>query len=182
MLDTPHTRAVTLTRAREIARTAGLLYVYTGNVHDEAGGGTYCPGCGARVIGRDWYEITAWNLVRGCCGCCGPAIAGVFEPRPGAWGPRRTRGGRRCASHRWPRPADRCSHARSPGTARARRRCSPTAADDRDDFAARVRPAGHRPDGSLQSPYVCAARRLFFEGIKSRQGGAQPSSKSAAAR
>jgi hypothetical protein len=40
MLDTPHTRAVTLTRAREIARTAGLLYVYTGNVHDEAGGGT----------------------------------------------------------------------------------------------------------------------------------------------
>ena len=89
--DTPGTArpAVTLTRAREIARAAGLLYVYTGNVHDEAGGSTYCPGCGARVIGRDWYKITAWNLIRGRCGRCGTAIAGVYEPRPGAWGPRR---------------------------------------------------------------------------------------------
>jgi pyruvate formate lyase activating enzyme len=89
MLDTPHTPAVTLTRAREIARAAGLLYVYTGNVHDEAGGSTYCPGCGARVIGRDWYEITAWTLASGRCCRCGTAIPGVFEPRPGAWGPRR---------------------------------------------------------------------------------------------
>ena len=89
MLDTPHTPAATLTRAREIAQAAGLLYVYTGNVHDEAGGSTYCPGCGARVIGRDWYEITEWNLARGCCDRCGTAIAGIFEPRPGAWGPRR---------------------------------------------------------------------------------------------
>jgi pyruvate formate lyase activating enzyme len=89
MLDTPHTPAATLSRAREIARAAGLLYVYTGNVHDEAGGSTYCPGCGARVIGRDWYEITAWNLARGRCDRCGTAIPGIFEPRPGAWGPRR---------------------------------------------------------------------------------------------
>jgi hypothetical protein len=41
MLDTPPTPAATLTRAREIARAAGLLYAYTANVHDEAGGSTY---------------------------------------------------------------------------------------------------------------------------------------------
>ena len=30
--------------------------------HDEAGQSTYCYACGARVIGRDGYEITAWHL------------------------------------------------------------------------------------------------------------------------
>jgi pyruvate formate lyase activating enzyme len=89
MLDVPRTPAATLTRARDIARAAGLAYVYTGNVHDEAGQSTYCPGCGARVIGRDWYEITAWNLIDGRCAACGAPVAGVFEPRPGVWGARR---------------------------------------------------------------------------------------------
>jgi pyruvate formate lyase activating enzyme len=89
MLDVPYTPAATLTRARAIARAAGLAYVYTGNVHDEAGQSTYCPGCGACVIGRDWYTITGWNLDRDRCGACGAPVAGVFEPRPGAWGPRR---------------------------------------------------------------------------------------------
>ena len=58
MLDTPPTPKSDADRAREIARAAGLRYVYTGNVHDEPGQSTYCPGCGARVIGRDWYRIT----------------------------------------------------------------------------------------------------------------------------
>jgi len=89
MLGTPHTPAATLTRARAIARATGLAYVYTGNVHDEAGQSTYCPACGACVIGRDWYTITAWNLYHGRCRACGTPVAGVFEPRPGAWGPRR---------------------------------------------------------------------------------------------
>ena len=40
----------------------GLRYVYTGNVHDEATQTTYCRGCGAVLIGRDWHEITAWGL------------------------------------------------------------------------------------------------------------------------
>lgn len=90
MLDTPHTPRRTLTTARDIALAAGLRYVYTGNVHDEPGQSTYCPNCGARVIGRDWYEITAWHLTpNGRCGACGAAVEGVFEPRPGTWGQRR---------------------------------------------------------------------------------------------
>jgi pyruvate formate lyase activating enzyme len=90
MRDKANTPAGTLARAREIARSYGLNYVYTGNVHDEAGGSTYCPACGERVIGRDWYVIKDWRLdARGCCAHCGSAIAGVFEEKPGTWGSRR---------------------------------------------------------------------------------------------
>ncbi len=90
MQDRPATPLATLQRARAIAQAHGLRYVYTGNVHDETGGSTYCPGCGARVIGRDWYEITGWQLdAAGRCAACGTRIAGRFEARPGAWGGRR---------------------------------------------------------------------------------------------
>lgn len=90
MLDRPPTPPETLTRARSIAMRNGLHYVYTGNVHDEEGGSTYCPSCRQRVIGRDWYEITAWNLdARGHCRACGAAIPGVFEKRHGTWGAKR---------------------------------------------------------------------------------------------
>jgi pyruvate formate lyase activating enzyme len=89
MLDRPHTTPATLSRAREIALANGLRYVYTGNVHDRAGQSTYCHGCGALVIERDWYALGAWNLDAGRCGTCGERCAGVFEERPGTWGARR---------------------------------------------------------------------------------------------
>ena len=44
------------------AMSRGLRYVYTGNVHDEATQTTWCHGCGAALIGRDWHEITGWGL------------------------------------------------------------------------------------------------------------------------
>ncbi len=93
MRDKGRTPAATLQRARSIAKDAGVHHVYTGNVHDEEGQSTFCPSCGDVVIGRDWYRLTKWNLTmdgeRGTCGSCGTAIAGVFEGRPGDWGPRR---------------------------------------------------------------------------------------------
>ena len=90
MRDVPPTPPATLRRARRIAMDHGIRYAYTGNVHDEAGQSTYCHQCGTTVIGRDGYEITAWHLDRaGACERCGTACAGVFEPRPGAWGSRR---------------------------------------------------------------------------------------------
>jgi pyruvate formate lyase activating enzyme len=90
MLDKPSTPAATLTRARAIAARNGIRYCYTGNIHDEAGGSTYCHGCGNRLIGRDWYVLTAWNLTDdGRCNRCGTACAGIFESQPGAWGPKR---------------------------------------------------------------------------------------------
>jgi pyruvate formate lyase activating enzyme len=90
MLDVPPTPPSTLARARGIARAEGLRFVYTGNVRDEEGGSTWCPGCGARVIGRDGYRLTAWELDEaGACRSCGTAVPGVLEARPGEWGPRR---------------------------------------------------------------------------------------------
>ena len=90
MRDVPPTPARTLRKARSIAVKAGLRYVYTGNVHDEAGQSTYCHGCGRRLIGRDWYQLTEWNMTPGGrCACCGAICAGVFDARPGAWGQRR---------------------------------------------------------------------------------------------
>ena len=90
MLDLPATPPRTLTMARDLAREVGLNFVYTGNVHDEAGQSTYCPGCGRRVIGRDWYEITTWRLrPDGSCSACDTTIPGLFEQNPGTWGQRR---------------------------------------------------------------------------------------------
>ncbi|HWP03856.1 MAG TPA: AmmeMemoRadiSam system radical SAM enzyme [Gemmatimonadaceae bacterium] len=90
MLDRPHTPPATLKRARRIAIENGLHYAYTGNVHDVEGGSTYCHGCGARLIVRDWYEILDWRLTSdGRCPDCGTRCAGVFEPKPGRWGARR---------------------------------------------------------------------------------------------
>ena len=90
MLDKPATPASTLGLARRIARDAGLRYVFTGNTHDEEGQSTYCHSCEARLIGRDWYDLTLWNLTGdGRCDACGTPCAGVFEGPPGTWGRRR---------------------------------------------------------------------------------------------
>ncbi|MEJ2679779.1 MAG: AmmeMemoRadiSam system radical SAM enzyme [Gemmatimonadota bacterium] len=89
LLDTPPTSPATLTRARRIALANGVRYAYTGNVHDPAGGSTYCHNCGIRIIGRTGYDLTDWGLEDGHCAWCGAAVAGVFETRPGTWGSRR---------------------------------------------------------------------------------------------
>src|SRR5262245_32160697 len=90
MLDVPPTTLGTLTRARRIAMKNGLRYAYNGNVHDEEGGSTYCHRCGAMLIGRDWYVLGKWNLTEtGNCRFCGTPCAGLFELKPGTWGPRR---------------------------------------------------------------------------------------------
>ncbi len=90
MTDKPNTPSATLGRARELAQANGVHYVYTGNVHDEAGGSTYCHGCGSKVIGRDWYKITSWDLdEHGNCRHCGTLCAGVFDGPPGQWGRQR---------------------------------------------------------------------------------------------
>ena len=90
MRDVPPTPPATLQQARAIAKQTGLRYVYTGNVHDETGQSTYCHNCGLRLIGRDWYRLTDWNLTdENHCKQCGESCAGVFENLPGTWGERR---------------------------------------------------------------------------------------------
>ena len=90
MLDVPPTPPATLTRARELAMSHGVRYAYTGNVFDEDGQSTYCHRCGGKLIGRDWYNLTAWNLTPdGKCNSCGEPLPGLFDAEPGTWGSRR---------------------------------------------------------------------------------------------
>jgi pyruvate formate lyase activating enzyme len=90
MTDIPATPAATLRRAREIALAEGLNYVFTGNVHDERGGTTYCPSCRAALIVRDWYQIEEYRVTSdGKCPDCGTAIAGRYEAYKGQFGRRR---------------------------------------------------------------------------------------------
>jgi len=86
MADVPPTPPETLRRAREIARRNGLRYAYTGNVRDDAGSTTFCPGCGAALVARKGFLLTDWALDdRGRCLECATAIPGVFETVPGDW-------------------------------------------------------------------------------------------------
>ena len=89
MLDTPPTPPATLTRARPSPWRNGVRYAYTGNVHDEAGGSTYCHGCGELLIGRDWYVLTAWNLTTTAAAGLRHRLPGRFDGPPGRWGARR---------------------------------------------------------------------------------------------
>jgi pyruvate formate lyase activating enzyme len=79
LLDRPHTPASTLRRAREIAISTGLKYVYLGNVQDHAGQTTFCHGCGATLISRDWHAVTRNRLQGNRCPDCGTEIPGLFE-------------------------------------------------------------------------------------------------------
>ncbi len=92
MTDLRATPAATLTRARDIALSAGLRYVYTGNVHDRTGGTTSCPGCRAAVIVRDWHDILRYDLTaEGRCNRCQTRLPGRFGPLDGRRGHARRR-------------------------------------------------------------------------------------------
>ena len=90
MRDKKNTPGETLKRSRKIALEHGLNHVYLGNIHDLDGSSTYCTECGELLIGRDWYELSTWNLsADGACVKCGTAVAGVFDGPAGNWGRKR---------------------------------------------------------------------------------------------
>ena len=90
MLDKPSTPPETVNRARGIALKNGVHYAYVGNMHDKEGDSTWCHHCGKLLIGRDWYQLSEWQLtVDGKCSDCGTQCAGLFEQIPGNWGAKR---------------------------------------------------------------------------------------------
>jgi AmmeMemoRadiSam system radical SAM enzyme/AmmeMemoRadiSam system protein B/AmmeMemoRadiSam system protein A len=89
MRDRPNTPHVTLLDAYDVARRAGLKYVYTGNVDDVAHQSTYCPHCKKLLIERNWYDLGAYHLKGNRCGHCSGRVAGRFGERPGTWGRKR---------------------------------------------------------------------------------------------
>ncbi|HVY44558.1 MAG TPA: AmmeMemoRadiSam system radical SAM enzyme [Minicystis sp.] len=90
MTDLPATPPATLSRARRIAKQAGLRHVYTGNVHDVEGGTTSCAACGEPLVVRDWYRIERYRLTAdGRCPACSAPLAGRFAETSGGFGRRR---------------------------------------------------------------------------------------------
>ena len=80
----PSTPSQTLFRAREIAMSFGLCYVYTGNIDDPAGQSTYCPQCGQTVILRNRYAVEEYQIDdESCCKYCGQSINGWFAETNG---------------------------------------------------------------------------------------------------
>ncbi len=69
----------TLEKARTIAVSCGLKYVYIGNVPGSQAENTNCPSCGRIVIRRAGYAVSEVNITHGKCDFCGEEIAGVWE-------------------------------------------------------------------------------------------------------
>ena len=74
----PPTPVSTLERARAAALSAGLEYVYVGNVPGHAGENTFCPKCGKMLIQRIGYMVGRMNLNDGRCQYCGHPIPGLW--------------------------------------------------------------------------------------------------------
>ncbi len=75
MIDLPWTPIKTLEKHVEIAKEAGLKYVYIGNAPGHPYEHTYCPECGRLVIKRYGFDILEWHLdEENRCKYCGYRI------------------------------------------------------------------------------------------------------------
>lgn len=77
-LDHEATKLATLLNAYDIAKKAGIRYVYTGNVPDTKTSTTFCHACGKPLIVRQYYTINEYNLDRNRCKFCGAKCEGAF--------------------------------------------------------------------------------------------------------
>ncbi|UCC66321.1 MAG: AmmeMemoRadiSam system radical SAM enzyme [Deltaproteobacteria bacterium] len=75
----PPTPVESLEKAREVALTVGLEYVYIGNVAGHEGENTYCPHCKKVLIARRGYFILTNNVIKGKCKFCGKDIPGIWQ-------------------------------------------------------------------------------------------------------
>ena len=78
-----NTPSETLVRAAAIGRSAGLRYVYAGNLPGATGGleNTRCAGCGALLVERFGFRVLRNRIhAGGRCPDCGAAIPGVWNP------------------------------------------------------------------------------------------------------
>ena len=89
MKNVPATSHETLVMAYDLARQAGLNFVYVGNVNDVARQSTYCPSCNQLLIERNWHQLGTYALRANRCLHCDHRLPGVFETAPGNWGRRR---------------------------------------------------------------------------------------------
>jgi pyruvate formate lyase activating enzyme len=77
-LDSTPTPSESLLRAYEIGTSAGIKFIYIGNVPGGGHENTLCPECGKLLIKRAGYTITKNEITNGRCPACGIQIPGVF--------------------------------------------------------------------------------------------------------
>lgn len=73
---TPHS---TLIKAKKIAESIGINYVYIGNVLDTKNQSTFCKNCGVILIERNWHKVTFHNFDNGKCKICNNLLPGIFN-------------------------------------------------------------------------------------------------------
>jgi pyruvate formate lyase activating enzyme len=74
----PPTPVKTLERAKEIAVSEGINYVYVGNVPGHAAENTFCPKCNQPVVVRTGFMVRETMIKNGCCQNCNQEIAGQW--------------------------------------------------------------------------------------------------------
>lgn len=74
----PQTPVSTLDKARAMALSVGLEYVYIGNVPRHEGENTFCPKCKKMLIQRTGYMVGEINVKAGKCKYCGKPIPGIW--------------------------------------------------------------------------------------------------------
>jgi pyruvate formate lyase activating enzyme len=75
-LSSSPTPVSSLERAEQIGKSAGLHYVYLGNVPGAKSESTFCYNCGRLLIERVGYRIATNNINNSCCPDCGAKIEG----------------------------------------------------------------------------------------------------------
>ena len=74
----PYTPLAILEEAHDIAKDAGIRYVYIGNVPNHKTENTYCPKCNKVLLERKGFTILANNIKDSKCMFCEERIAGRF--------------------------------------------------------------------------------------------------------
>ena len=75
----PPTPLETLERAKAVADSEGLHYVYLGNIPGHPAENTYCPKCRRPVVERAGFTVKAVHLRKGKCRNCQQTIPGVWD-------------------------------------------------------------------------------------------------------
>lgn len=70
IIDLPPTEVEIIRKAVEIGRSAGLKYVYSGNIPGDTFEDTYCPKCKEKMINRVGYLVERFDD-EGKCSACG---------------------------------------------------------------------------------------------------------------
>ena len=79
MTNLPPTPAETLERARDIAKSEGLHFVYIGNLLLKDGENTFCPQCKKLLVERRGHMVLQNNVREGRCPECKTKIYGVWS-------------------------------------------------------------------------------------------------------